>query len=163
MIFATFDRNPKFSSLNITYLLKGELPFPTIENHGKQSLFFIFPIFKSFLLDDYLSKIHATHVIWKLRICTFRICEKIFLFLNSHRLMVYLRTILSLVEIVKFLPKREISQNFNVKNLNDHEHQENDIISIQEPKRDTFRQKKYFHDSTSKFIILRTFWGYKNF
>ena len=71
--------------------------------------------------------------------------------------MVHLRRILSLVEIVKFLPKREISQNFNVKNLNDHEHQENDIVSTQEPKRDTFRQKKDFHDSTSKFIILRTF------
>ena len=94
-------------------LLKGELPFPTIENHGKQLLFFIFPKFKSFLLDDYMSKIHATYVIWKLRICTFRICEKFFLFLNSHRLMVHLRRKLSLVEIVKFLPKHEISENFN--------------------------------------------------
>ena len=58
--------------------------------------------------------------------------------------MVHLRRILSLVEIVKFVPKHEISQNFNVKDLNDHTHHENDIVSIQEPKRDTFPQKIIF-------------------
>ena len=49
-----------------------------------------------------------------------------------------------MVEIVKFLPKHEISQKFNARDLNDHTHHENDIVSIRVPKRDTLSEKIIF-------------------